>query len=35
VAKKRKAGQFLVLRRTDDGERIPLTIVSSDAGEGP
>jgi len=34
VAKKRKAGQFLVLRRTDDGERIPLTIVSSDAGEG-
>ncbi|MBP2683254.1 MAG: sulfide dehydrogenase (flavoprotein) subunit SudB, partial [Deltaproteobacteria bacterium] len=34
VAKKRKAGQFLVLRRTDDGERIPLTIVSSDAAEG-
>jgi len=34
VAKKRKAGQFLVLRRTDDGERIPLTIVSSDAVEG-
>jgi ferredoxin--NADP+ reductase len=34
VAKKRKAGQFLVLRRTEDGERIPLTIVSSDAGEG-
>ena len=34
VAKKRKAGQFLVLRRTEVGERIPLTIVSSDAGEG-
>ena len=34
VAKKRKAGQFLVLRRTENGERIPLTIVSSDAGEG-
>ena len=34
VAKKRKAGQFLVLRRTEDGERIPLTIVSSNAGEG-
>ncbi|MGZ8447872.1 MAG: hypothetical protein ACXWWM_08865, partial [Candidatus Deferrimicrobiaceae bacterium] len=34
VAKKRKAGQFLVLRRTEDGERIPLTIVSSDAVEG-
>jgi ferredoxin--NADP+ reductase len=34
VAKKRKAGQFLVLRRTDDGERIPLTIVSSDAAQG-
>ena len=34
VAKKRKAGQFLVLRRAENGERIPLTIVSSDAGEG-
>ena len=34
VAKKRKAGQFLVLRRTEGGERIPLTIVSSDAVEG-
>jgi ferredoxin--NADP+ reductase len=34
VAKKRKAGQFLVLRRTEEGERIPLTIVSSDAVEG-
>ena len=34
VAKKRKAGQFLVLRRSENGERIPLTIVSSDAGEG-
>ncbi len=34
MAKKRKAGQFLVLRRTENGERIPLTIVSSDAGEG-
>ncbi len=34
VAKKRKAGQFLVLRRHEDGERIPLTIVASDAAEG-
>jgi ferredoxin--NADP+ reductase len=34
ISKKRKAGQFLVLRHTENGERIPLTIVSSDAAEG-
>lgn len=34
IARKRKAGQFLVLRRGDNGERIPLTIVASDAAEG-
>ena len=34
IARKRKAGQFLILRRADNGERIPLTIVGSDPGEG-
>jgi ferredoxin--NADP+ reductase len=34
VAKKRKAGQFLVLRKGEQGERIPLTIVNSDPVEG-
>ncbi len=34
IARKRKAGQFLVLRRGENGERIPLTIVDSDAAEG-
>lgn len=29
IAKKRKAGQFLILRIDDNGERIPLTIVDS------
>ena len=34
IARKRKAGQFLVLRRGENGERIPLTIVDSDPAEG-
>lgn len=34
IAKKRKAGQFVVLRLNEHGERIPLTIVDSDDKEG-
>jgi len=34
VAKKRKAGQFVILRMEEHGERIPLTIVDSDDLEG-
>ncbi len=34
IAKKRKAGQFVVLRLNEHGERIPLTIADSDAEEG-
>jgi ferredoxin--NADP+ reductase len=34
IAKKRKAGQFLVIRKGEQGERIPLTIVNSDPVEG-
>ncbi len=34
IAMKRKAGQFVVLRLNEHGERIPLTIVDSDTGEG-
>jgi ferredoxin--NADP+ reductase len=34
IARKRKAGQFLVLRKGEQGERIPLTIVNSDPEEG-
>ncbi len=34
IARKRLAGQFLVLRNGENGERIPLTIVDSDAAEG-
>jgi ferredoxin--NADP+ reductase len=34
IAKKRKAGQFLVIRKGEGGERIPLTIVNSDPAEG-
>lgn len=30
IARKRKAGQFLILRIDESGERIPLTIVDSD-----
>lgn len=34
IAKKRKAGQFIMLRPNPDSERIPLTIANVDAGEG-
>ncbi len=34
IAKRRKAGQFIILRSTDDGERIPLTIANANADEG-
>jgi NAD(P)H-flavin reductase len=30
IAKKRKAGNFVIVRATETGERIPLTIVDSD-----
>ena len=30
IAAKRKAGQFIILRLEEEGERIPLTIVDSD-----
>ena len=34
VAKKAQPGQFIILRDTEDGERIPLTIVDSDHDAG-
>lgn len=34
IARKRKAGQFVVLMIDDKGERIPLTIVDSDSENG-
>lgn len=34
VAQKRKAGQFVIIRLNDHGERIPLTISDSDATNG-
>lgn len=34
IAKKRKAGNFIILRATETGERIPLTIVDSDPETG-
>ena len=34
IAKKRKAGQFVVLRINEHGERVPLTIVDSDPEKG-
>ncbi len=34
IARKRKAGQFVVLIVDEKGERIPLTIVDSDPGRG-
>ncbi|MDK9700173.1 MAG: sulfide/dihydroorotate dehydrogenase-like FAD/NAD-binding protein [bacterium] len=34
IAKKRRAGQFIILRTTDAGERIPLTIADADAVAG-
>lgn len=34
IAKKRKPGQFIILRIYEEGERIPLTIVDSDPEKG-
>ncbi len=34
VAKKRKAGQFIILRVNETGERIPITIADSDPDKG-
>jgi len=34
IARKRKAGQFVILKVNEQGERIPLTIVDSDGEEG-
>jgi ferredoxin--NADP+ reductase len=34
IARKRKAGQFVIVRMNDRGERIPLTIASGDAERG-
>jgi len=34
IAKKRKAGQFVIVRTCDSGERIPLTIADGNASEG-
>jgi ferredoxin--NADP+ reductase len=34
IAKMRKAGQFVILRATTEGERIPLTIANANAAEG-
>lgn len=34
IAKKRKAGQFVILRMHEGGERVPLTIVDSDPAAG-
>lgn len=34
IARKRQAGHFVIVRVVEGGERIPLTIVDSDAGAG-
>ena len=34
IARKRRAGQFIILKTDEKGERIPLTIVDSDAEKG-
>lgn len=34
IAKKRKAGQFIILRTCEQGERIPLTIADASDAEG-
>jgi len=34
IAKKRKAGQFVIIRIDEQGERIPLTIADSDVDSG-
>lgn len=34
IAKKAKAGQFIILRKGEDGERVPVTLVDWDAPKG-
>ena len=34
IARKRKAGQFVILRAREEAERIPLTIAMSDPEKG-
>jgi ferredoxin--NADP+ reductase len=34
IARKRRAGQFIILKMDEKGERIPLTIVDSEAVAG-
>jgi ferredoxin--NADP+ reductase len=34
IARKRKAGQFIMIRLNEQGERVPLTIVDSDPAAG-
>ncbi len=34
IAKKRKAGQFVIIRLKEGGERIPLTIADSNSEKG-
>ncbi len=34
IAERRKAGQFVIVRADEEGERIPLTIADSDGREG-
>ena len=34
IAKKRQAGQFVIVRVESDGERVPLTIADADASAG-
>jgi ferredoxin--NADP+ reductase len=34
IARKRKAGQFVIVRVHEHGERIPLTIADSDSESG-
>ncbi|MBN2357619.1 sulfide/dihydroorotate dehydrogenase-like FAD/NAD-binding protein [candidate division KSB1 bacterium] len=34
IARKRKAGQFVIIRVNEEGERIPLTIADADAEKG-
>ena len=34
IAEKRKAGQFIIIRIKENGERIPLTIADSDTSDG-
>ena len=34
IARKRRAGQFIILKMDEKGERIPLTIVDSDEKAG-